>query len=106
MQPPDEKHGLHRRIHEPASHKPSLVFPEKVDPPGNIDLFLWRGSAYLSVVQRIAAWVTGLFFVSAGVEFIMIAREDGEMPFGAIGIGAILLGAHTIRSGCRRHPRK
>ena len=67
----------------------------------SVDAFLWRGSPSPTLVQRIGAWLVGLFFIAAGVVFLIFAWFDSAWFLGVLVIGLFALGVRIFYNGCR-----
>lgn len=68
-----------------------------------MDLFLWRGSPDPTLVQRVGAWIIGLFFALCGAS-IWDSIRDEEPIVAAVVLAAtsLLVGAVIFRNGFRR----
>jgi len=69
--------GRHREmekfIDESRANQRNIVFPDTVRNARSVDAFLWRGSPHPPLVQRIVAWMFGLFNIGIGLLFLLIA---------------------------------
>lgn len=69
---------------------------------GDGGAFLWKGSKDPKLVQRLGAWILGLFTVSLGVGFWLLFQEDDPIVLKVIPIALILIGAKVFRNGFSR----
>ncbi len=80
----------------------NFVFPDTLRNSRGVDEFLWKGSPNAPLVQRMAAWMFGLFFILAGVAFIDVAYEKHYLIFGVLSIAWFLVGGKVFLNGFRR----
>jgi hypothetical protein len=104
--------GHHRRnlddfIDETRASQRNIVFPDTVRNARLADVFLWRGSADPSLVQRIAAWMFGLGFIGAGTGLFCLAVVS-RSSFADVFVGvsmsvlALFMGIRIFRNGFPR----
>src|SRR5258708_4652298 len=105
----------HRRkldnlIDEPRARQRNIVFPDTVQNGRAVEVFLWKGSPNPTRVQRIAAWLFGLWFIGLGLAcspLAALARDEGDwFGFGAmilISPFGVLVGITTFRNGFPRN---
>jgi hypothetical protein len=101
-------------IEQKAADQRNIVFPDTVRNGRSVDVFLWRGSPDPTIVQRIAAWMIGLFLVSIGLGFLTQIRSasEDEYPWAGYVVGflwsfaCIAGGAKVFRNGFRNRSRK
>ncbi len=104
---PDE---LDEFIDDTKARQRNIVFPDMVRNGRSVDAFFWRGSPNPTLVQRIAAWLFGLVFVTMGLVWssgtVSIYRRhdtEGIWITTAVGFACFLLGTRIFRNG---FPRK
>jgi hypothetical protein len=93
-------------IEEIKSKQRNVDFPDTLRNSRSVDEFLWRGSPNAPVVQRVAAWIFGLFFILAGIAFMNIAYEKRFWLFGVLAIGWFLIDGKIFLNGFRRRDTK
>jgi hypothetical protein len=104
----------HRRNHdrleyEYRSRQRNIVFPDTVRNARFTYAFLLKGAPHPMLVQRIAAWLMGLLFITAGLENLsrdVQARIEDGFSIGivimaAISLSFVLLGIRVFRNGFR-----
>jgi hypothetical protein len=91
-----------RVIEEIKSKQRNFVFPDTLRNSRSVDEFLWKGSPNAPIVQRMAAWMFGLFFILAGVAFIDVAYEKHYWIFGVLSVVWFLVGGKVFLNGFRR----
>jgi len=67
------------------------------------DAFLLKGASNLTLVQRIAAWILGLFLFTEGLTVAVLGVSVA--PVLLVGVGFMLLGAWVFRNGFPRKGR-
>jgi len=90
-------------VEEMAAKQRNILWPNTLVNSRAVDAFLWRGSPNPSIVQRIAACLPGLTFLTGGVALFSFARQEGSRFLGAFALGWILLG---LKVGRNSWPRK
>jgi hypothetical protein len=95
-----------RIIEEIKAKQRNSVFPDTLRNSRSVDEFLWRGSPKATLVQRMAAWMFGLFFTLAGVAFLDVAYEKHYWIYGVLSIGWFLVGGKVFPNGFRRRTTK
>jgi hypothetical protein len=98
-----EHNGL---IEETKARQRNIVFPNTVRNSRNVDAFLWRGSPDAPLVQRMGAWIFGIFFILCGVCFLEFAREKRSWAVLVFSLVVFLLGGKVFLNGFRRHKAK
>jgi hypothetical protein len=109
----------HRRneddlVNEYVSRQRNIVLPDTVRNGRSLDAFFWTGSPHPTLVQRIAAWLLGIFEMGCGLEFIALAvKERIKEGFSIsvviqaiLGLAIVLLGIRTFRNGFPRPPKQ
>jgi hypothetical protein len=71
-----------------------------------VDEFLWKGSPDAPFVQRIAAWVFGVFFVLGSIAWLDAAFERHSVIVGVLSIAWFLVGGKVFLNGFRRRKAK
>ena len=69
----EDHENLEKFIEEAKGRQRNIVFPDTVRNERAALVFLWNGSAKPLVVQRMAAWLIGLFFLANGLMFLAMA---------------------------------
>jgi hypothetical protein len=80
----------------------NTVWPDPLINSRGVDEFLWKGSPDAPLVQRIGAWLFGLFFLAAGVAFLELARERGSGLLILLALAGLGLGLKVFMNGFRR----
>jgi hypothetical protein len=93
-------------IEDIKAKQKNLVFPDTLRNSRSVDEFLWKGSPNAPLVQRVAAWMFGLFFVLAGVAFLDVSYQKHYLIFGVLSIGWFLVGGKVFLNGFRRRNAK
>ena len=95
-------------FNESPSHGSEIVFPNTVRDGGIAENFLWKGLPNPSPVQRIGAWILGLFAISCGLMFVALAIHElygddhpriGFAAFMLVALVVCIFGALTFRLG-------
>jgi uncharacterized membrane protein len=100
----------HKFIDEYRSRQRNIVFPDTVRNGRLVDVFIWKGSPHPTLVQRIAAWMFGVFFIGFGLWNLSLdvkARIEegfsiGVVFWASISVSFILLGIRVFRNGFTR----
>src|SRR5260370_10510644 len=95
------------------SRQRNIVFPDTVRNARFTYVFFWRGAAHPTLVQRIAAWMSGLVLIGYGLESLSLAvKERVEDGFSigivfttAISVLYVLIGIIVFRNGFPRHTK-
>ena len=96
--------GMRRRQRFIGQAKTERVRDSLVNSNAAVDIFLWKGSPNPRIVQRIGAWLFGLFFCTLGAAMIGDAQEERSVSVGLFALGWILLGVKVFRNGFKRDP--
>lgn len=104
------RRNLDRLIQETRDSQRNIVFPDTVRNGRSVDLFLWKGSAHPTLVQRIGARTFGVMFMVLGLELLSQAVrtrvEDGFSAgiviIAAISLSIVLVGIRMFRNGFPR----
>jgi hypothetical protein len=88
------------------SRQNNLIWPGPVVNSKEVERFLWRGSVHPSRVQRVGAWIFGLWYAGIGMAFVYIAHGSGSFPMVLVASLWILLGIRVFRNGFRRVPTR
>jgi len=98
-----------RLIEEVRGRQRNTVWPDTMINGSAVDAFLWKGSPHPTLVQRIGAWIFGLFFVLMGIVLIGAIEQRGPDPGRWLGVvlafAFIALGGRVFRNGFRRRVR-
>jgi hypothetical protein len=89
-------------IEEVRAKQRSTVWPDTIRNSRSVDAFLWKGSPDASSVQRIAAWVFGVFFILGGTAWLDAAFERHSVMVGVFSIAWFLVGGKVFLNGFRR----
>jgi hypothetical protein len=68
-----KRRNLDNFIDETRARQRNIVFPDTVRNERSVIVLLWRGSPNPTLVQRIGAWIIGLWLVGMGMLFISFA---------------------------------
>jgi hypothetical protein len=105
--------NLDKFVDETRARQRNIVFPDTVRNGRLVDAFVWRGSPHPTIVQRIAAWMFGLFFVGSGLASLTLdvkARIEDGFSIGiviaaTISLSFVLIGVRVFPNGFPRHPK-
>jgi hypothetical protein len=93
---------LQKFIEDIRSRQKNTVWPDSLRNGRSVDEFLWKGSASATLVQRMAAWLIGAFFLFAGVVFLSFARTANSWTLAIFALAWVLLGAKVFRNGFQK----
>lgn len=94
-------------IEEIKAKQRNTVWPGPLINSRGVDEFLWRGDPNAPLVQRMAAWIFGIFFiVVGGFGFLAVAYQKGWWAFGVLSIVWFLVGGKVFLNGFRRRKAK
>jgi hypothetical protein len=89
-------------IDEIRARQRNIVFPDTVRNERPLFDFFWNGAPDPPMVQRIGAWMAGLFLVVTGLLAALSARDGGNL----LGLGTSLIsvgvGIRIFRNGFPR----
>ena len=102
MQPKRESSEIRRLVREVEAKQRNITWPDTMINGRSVDEFLWKGAPNAPLVQRIGAWIFGLFFVGAALFFADIAYEKGSAISGLMAVLWLLLGIRICTNGIRR----
>ncbi len=94
---------------EGSRAKREITFPLTRAKAHSADVFLVNGCANPSLVQRIAAWMVGLFFLVIGFAAVSVGVDAGVDSFLTIlpvCLLFILVGIRVFRNGFRRRDKE
>ncbi len=80
----------------------NIVWPGPLVNSRGVDAFLWKGSPSPTAVQRAAAWLFGVIYMSAGFILLAMAWHEGGtglILLGAVAVCAFALGIKTFSNG-------
>ena len=99
-----EKAGPQTFIDEMKAKQDNIVWPGPLVNSRGVDAFLWRGSPNPTWVQRVAAWLFGLTFMSIGAGFLALAWHETESAWvpAVLAVGLWAVGIRTFYNGCRK----
>ena len=90
-------------IDEIGQRQRNIVWPDPLVNSRGIDAFLWKGAERPTRVQRIGAWLIGLFELGLGLQGLIWAIEKRSFLFGLVSIVVLIMGARSFRAGFRVH---
>ena len=103
MKPKQRRDGIEALIGDIKSKQNNTLWPEAMVNARSADMFLWWGSENPPLVQRIAAWLFGLFFIGLGLAFLL---TDQSRVFRVLSsFVCVLIGARIFRNGFPRKKR-
>jgi|SRR5271163_3212864 len=92
-----------RLIKEIKAQQRNTVWSDALVNSKSVDEFLWKGSPDAPLVQRVGAWMFGLFFILFGFVFMDIAYEKHDGLFGVLlSFGWFLLGGKIFLNGFKK----
>ena len=83
----------------------NIVFPDAVTNLRGVEMFMLRGSPNPTMVQRIGAWMFGMFFFMPDFSAYVMRSRIRTAHLSSECILIIGLGIHVFRIGFRRGPR-
>lgn len=89
-------------VAELRNRQRNTVWPDTMHNSKSVDEFLWKGSPDAPLVQRIGAWIFGLFFILCGLGWFAAAYERHSRIFGICSIPWFFIGARVFLNGFRR----
>jgi hypothetical protein len=92
-----------RLIDEIKDRQSNTLWPDTMKNGSSVDEFLWKGSPDAPLVQRMGAWIFGIFFLLCGVCFLEFAREKRSWVVLVFSLVVFLLGGKVFLNGFRRH---
>jgi hypothetical protein len=102
---PSKSPETERLVEEIRARQRNTVWPDTRVNGSAVDAFLWKGSPNPTLVQRIGAWILGLFFALIGILLIGAIEErapDAGNWLGVVaGLAFIALGGKVFRNGLR-----
>src|SRR5262245_10241097 len=98
-------------IEDAEARQRNIVFPNTVRNGRSADAFLWKGSPRPTIVQRLGAWIVGLWFTGIGLACLYALpriKHTGDFLLGVVGfvvmgLGGLYVGGRIFRNG---FPRK
>jgi hypothetical protein len=97
----------HERVIDDIEAKlKNTVWPDTMINSRSVDAFLWKGDPDAPLVQRVGAWIFGLFFILGGVGWATAAYEKQSPLVGLLSIGWFLIGGKVFLNGFRRRRDK
>lgn len=96
-------HTSRRRVIEEVKAKQrNIVFPDTVRNSRNVDAYFLRGDPDAPLVQRIGAWLFGLFFLLCGLVCLRLAEKSHSWADILYSVVGFLIGTRVLMSGFRR----
>ena len=96
--------GMRRRQRFIGQAKTRRVRDSLVNSKAAVDIFLWKGSPNPRIVQRIGAWLFGLFFCTVGAVMIGDAQEERSVFLGAVRVGMDSTRGQSIPKRLQKRP--
>jgi hypothetical protein len=91
---------------EMRARQRNIIWPDTLRNSRSVDVFLWKGSPAPTLVQRIGAWVIGLFYIGIGLLVFGLARKTGTRWAAIIVVALLYAGVRICIKGCRGHQRQ
>jgi hypothetical protein len=101
--PAGDNPDLDKFIDGVRARQRNIVFPDTVRNERPLFDFFWNGAPDPPMVQRIGAWMAGLFLVVAGLFAALSARDGGNWLRLTTSLISVCLGIRIFRNG---FPRK
>jgi len=92
-------------VEDVKARQENTVWPDTLKNSSSVDAFLWKGSPDAPLVQRMGAWILGLFFFGWGLVFSFISYKEHSWAVVIYAVVGILLGAKIFWNGCKRNSR-
>lgn len=89
-------------IEEIKAKQSNILWPDAMKNSRGVDEFLWKGAPNAPLVQRIGAWIFGIFFLMAGVSFLDVAYEKHDPLILLMGLAFFGVGIRVCLNGFRR----
>ncbi|MGD0629420.1 MAG: hypothetical protein ABR987_08710 [Terracidiphilus sp.] len=89
-------------IEEVRAKQRNTLWPETIGNRRSVDAFLWKGSPDAPLVQRIAAWVFGGFFILGSIAWLDAAFKRHSILVGVLSIAWFLVGGKVFLNGFRK----
>jgi hypothetical protein len=92
-------------INKVRTKQQNVVWPGPLQNGRSIDDFLWKGSSHPPLVQRLGAWLIGVWSFMVGLFVLAITLQAKLWVWTFLGIGCMLLGGRIIFNGFGGHRR-
>jgi hypothetical protein len=90
-------------IGEIEAKQRNTVWPDTLVNSRGVDELLWKGSPYITTVQRIGVALFGLADLVMGFVMLSWAKLEGSLILRILSIGLFLLAARMFRNAFRKH---
>jgi hypothetical protein len=90
-------------IDEIKDRQSNTLWPDAMKNSRGVDEFLWESSPDAPLVQRMGAWLFGIFFILGGLGWLDVAYEKHWTVFGVLSVAWFLIGGKVFLNGFRRH---
>jgi hypothetical protein len=90
-------------ISEIEAKQRNTVWPDTLVNSRGVDELLWKGSPYITTVQRIGVALFGLADLVMGFVMLSWAKLEGSLILRILSIGLFLLAARMFRNAFRKH---
>ena len=97
---------LNSLVEQVKAKQRNIVWPDTMINGRGVDEFLWKGSPDAPLVQRMAAWVFGFFFVLGSFVWLDAAFQRHSVIVGLLSIAWFLVGGKVFLNGFRRRKAK
>lgn len=95
-----------KEIEDVKAKQRNIVFPDTVRNSRNVDAYFLRGSPDAPLVQRMGAWIFGVFFLLCGLVCLDLARKSHSWADIIYSVAGFLIGGKLLLSGFRRRKSK
>ena len=103
---PRPEYQQQKLTEEIKAKQSNILWPDAMKNSSGVDAFLWKGAPNAPLVQRIGAWIFGLFFLMAGASFLDLAYEKHSPLILVMSLGSFALGTRVCLNGFRRSDGK
>lgn len=91
-----------RFVEEIEAKQRNTVWPDTMKNGRSVDEFLWKGSPDAPLVQRMGAWIFGMFFMLGGSAWFDAAYEKHDRVLGVISLLPFFIGVKVFLNGFRK----
>jgi hypothetical protein len=89
-------------IEEVEAKQKNTAWPDTRKNSRSVDAFLWKGSPDAPLIQRMGAWVFGLFFILCGMVCARLAYTSHSWADALYSTAGFLIGGRVFLNGFRK----
>ena len=98
-----ENSNQQRLVEEIEAKQKNTVWPDTMKNSRSVDEFLWKGSPDAPLIQRMGAWLFGIFFLLCGFACLDLAYKSHSWADVIYSVAGFLIGGKVFLNGFRRH---